>query len=99
MLALVLLVAGGLLAGAYLAIGPLLRKAVRQAAARQDAAPIATNWPPVIERHVPAVRALTEEQRARLLHAVRDLIASCHWEACGGLALTQEMQLVIAAQA
>jgi Mlc titration factor MtfA (ptsG expression regulator) len=48
---------------------------------------------------VPAVNALTEPQKERLLHAVRDLITACHWEGCGGLVLAQEMQRVIAAQA
>jgi Mlc titration factor MtfA (ptsG expression regulator) len=99
MLGLVLLVVGGLLVASYLALGPIIRKVVSRAAARQEAAPTPTSWPAIIGRHVPAVRPLTDEQRARLLHAMRDLITSCHWEGCGGLALTEEMQLVIAAQA
>jgi Mlc titration factor MtfA (ptsG expression regulator) len=67
--------------------------------AREEREPIPAAWQTVIEQRVPAVAALTAEQRQRLLHAVRDLITTCHWEGCGGLLLTQEMQLVIAGQA
>jgi len=99
MYGLVVLAGAALLTGGYVALGPLIRKAVLEAAAREESAPLPATWLPVIRQRVPAVNALTEAQQERLLHAVRDLIAACHWEGCGGLVLTQEMQLVIAAQA
>ena len=97
--AVVVLVVGGLFTGAILALRPLLLLFIARAAARRDAAPIPLEWFRLVERHVPAVRGLTLEQRTRLLRAAKDLVATRRWEGCGGLILTTEMQLVIAAQA
>jgi Mlc titration factor MtfA (ptsG expression regulator) len=96
---LVLLSAAALLAAAWLSLGPLVRASVRRTVGREQAAPIPPAWLPLIDQHVPAVRDLTPEQRSRLLAAARELLTTVHWEGCGGLALTEEMRLVIAAQA
>jgi Mlc titration factor MtfA (ptsG expression regulator) len=96
---LVLLAGAVLLGGGFLLLRPLVAKLLTLAIDREEQVPIPAEWPPLIERRVAAVRALTSEQRKRLLHAVRDLITTRHWEGCGGLVLTPEMQLVIAAQA
>lgn len=96
---LVLLAGAIILAGGYMVLGPLIAKLVTQAVAREERAPIPTQWRLAIEQQVAAVQALRDEQRDRLLHAVRDLIMTRHWEGCGGVALTPDMQLLIAAQA
>src|SRR4051794_19933108 len=96
---LVLLAGAALLGGGFLLLRPLIAKLLTLAVDREERAPIPSEWPMLIERRVPAVRVLTSEQRDRLLDAVRDLIQTRHWEGCGGLTLTPEMQLVIAAQA
>lgn len=42
---------------------------------------------------------LSEAQRTRLVHLARIIVAEKHWEGCAGLDLTDEMKLIIAAQA
>ena len=96
---LVFLAGAALLAGGYLALGPLIRRLVAYTVAREARAAIQADWSVLIEQRVPAVGALTQVQRDRLLHAVRNLLRTRHWEGCGGLTLTQDMQLTIAAQA
>jgi Mlc titration factor MtfA (ptsG expression regulator) len=44
-------------------------------------------------------RLLRKIERARLQHDARVLIAEKTWEGCGGLTVTEEMQITIAAQA
>lgn len=96
---LVLLAGAALLGGGFLLLRPLIAKVLTLAVDREEQAPIPTEWPALIERRVAAVRALSSDQRDRLLQTVRGLIQTRHWEGCGGLVLTPEMQLVIAAQA
>ncbi|HEY8104973.1 MAG TPA: M90 family metallopeptidase [Gemmatimonadales bacterium] len=96
---LVFLAGAALLVGGYLALGPLIRRLVTYSIAREGRVPVPADWRGVIERRVPGLGILTDAQRDRLLDAVRDLLSTRHWEACGGLALTTEMQLTIAAQA
>lgn len=84
--------------GLYL-LGPPIRRFVVRRAVRAYRQPVPAVWTRAVENRVAAVRALTEPQRERLMRAARDLIAGCDWEGCGGLALTPDMQLVIAAQA
>jgi Mlc titration factor MtfA (ptsG expression regulator) len=85
--------------GALLVLGPGVLRRVARAAARRPPAPVPAEWRATVERQVPAVGALDEDQRTRLLRAARDLVTTRTWEGCGGLALTRDMQLVIAAQA
>src|SRR5437016_6161638 len=96
---LVALAGVAIVAGSFLAIGPLVLRLIGVLVARRDAKPIPARWMGVIERNVPAVLRLTATERIHLLHSVRELIATRHWEGCGGLALTLEMQLTVAAQA
>jgi Mlc titration factor MtfA (ptsG expression regulator) len=88
-----------LLAGGFVVVGPLLRRLALRAAARHEAAPIPPQWLPLLERSVPAIANLTTAERERLLHASRELVDTLHWEGCGGLELTPDMRLIIAAQA
>lgn len=53
----------------------------------------------VLERNVKAYGRLPAEAQKRLRDLVQVFVAEKNWEGCGGLVLTQEMKLTIAAQA
>ena len=53
----------------------------------------------VLERNVKHYSRLTTEDQKRLRDLVQVFTAEKHWEACGGLVLTDEMKVTIAAQA
>lgn len=95
----VTLSAGLLLAAGVLVFGALLTRLARAYARRVTDAPIPDGWEAIVARSVPAIRHLTPAERLRLLRSSRELIDTLHWEGCGGLTLTPEMRLVIAAQA
>jgi len=61
--------------------------------------PFPSAWLAVIERRVPYYRLLTPEERARLCGHVQVFLAEKRFEGCGGLAVTDEMRVVIAALA
>lgn len=61
--------------------------------------PFPPEWAAVLERNVPLVHALPAEDRAELERLVRVFIEDKHFEGAGGLELTDEMKLTIAAQA
>ena len=56
-------------------------------------------WLGFLERNVPLYSHLNERERARLRDDLRVLVAEKHWEGCGGLAMTDEVKVTIAAQA
>jgi Mlc titration factor MtfA (ptsG expression regulator) len=72
----------------------LLRVPIRKRIQR----PVPYNWPTFINR-LPVVSQLTVTERQKLLAIVQDLVDTRHWQGCGGLELTEEMQVTIAAQA
>lgn len=53
----------------------------------------------VLERNVPHYARLNADAQKRLRDLVQVFVAEKHWEGCGGLALTDEMKVTIAAQA
>jgi MtfA peptidase len=53
----------------------------------------------VLSQNVAAYAAMSEPERARLRDMARVLVAEKNWEGCGGLKLTRDMKLVLAAQA
>jgi Mlc titration factor MtfA (ptsG expression regulator) len=83
----------------YLAFRRVMKPVLSETVRRIRARPIPAHWLPLILDRVPAVRGLSAEQHDRLLRSMRSLLANRSWEGCGGLELTEEMQLVIAAQA
>lgn len=52
-----------------------------------------------MQRNVPHYRFLSPEEQAKLRDELRVFVAEKNWEGCGGLTLTDEMKVTIAAQA
>jgi Mlc titration factor MtfA (ptsG expression regulator) len=73
---------------------PLRHRARR----RLLALPFPAAWLPVLER-LPFYRGLDARGQQRIRDDLRVLIAEKNWEGCGGLVLTDEMKVTIAAQA
>lgn len=96
---LVVLLAVAGLTGAFLGLRWLVLRWVTARAARQAATPIPPEWLPAMQQRIPATRHLTPAQQQALLRCARQLIMTRRWEGCNGLALTADMQLVIATQA
>ena len=63
------------------------------------AQPFPAAWDAIIDREVAISHRLDPRARQRLRDLVQVFIAEKHWEGCGGLELTEEIQVVIAAQA
>lgn len=61
--------------------------------------PFPDHWNVLIRDNVMHDRQLTFEQRKKLRRMVRIFIAEKNWEGCGGLTLTDEIKVTIAAQA
>ncbi|VGO19842.1 hypothetical protein SCARR_01902 [Pontiella sulfatireligans] len=64
---------------------------------RRDAPP--GSWRPILESNLPVVGKLTEEHQRQLFKHIKDFLAHKRFEGCGGLAVTEEIQVTIAAQA
>src|SRR3984893_14090171 len=63
------------------------------------AQPFPPEWRKIIERNVPFFRRLSIEDQAELLRHTQIFMAEKRFEGCGGLELTDEIRLTIAAQA
>jgi MtfA peptidase len=63
------------------------------------AEPFPPAWDAIIAANVAIARRLTLAQRLRLRELVQVFVAEKHWEGCGGLELTDEIIVTIAAQA
>lgn len=63
------------------------------------AEPFPESWSAIVHENVVLQRHLTPEQRAKLNRLVQVFVAEKNWEGCGGLTLTDEMKVTIAAQA
>ena len=63
------------------------------------AEPFPVAWFEILERNVYHYRYLTPDERARLCNDVRLMVAEKNWEGCGGLQLTAEIKVTIAALA
>jgi Mlc titration factor MtfA (ptsG expression regulator) len=62
------------------------------------ARPFPPEWEPYL-RSISLYRALDPEERKRLRDDLRVLVHEKNWEGCGGLTITDEMKVTIAAQA
>ncbi|HLL22212.1 MAG TPA: M90 family metallopeptidase [Kofleriaceae bacterium] len=61
--------------------------------------PFPSTWDAILDEDVALVRRLDDEARQRLRDLVQVFVAEKHWEGCGGLELTEQIQVVVAAQA
>lgn len=57
------------------------------------------HWAEILNRNVRHYSQLTEAERVKLRDDLRILVAEKSWEGCGGLAVTDEIKVTIAAQA
>ncbi len=74
----------------------LFRRARR---AKLRATPLPPEWVGIIERNVPLYRQLPPEDQRELRGHVQVFLAEKEFEGCGGLAITDEIRVTIAAQA
>jgi Mlc titration factor MtfA (ptsG expression regulator) len=63
------------------------------------AEPFPPHWDAILRRNVGHAAHLSPAELARLRGVVRVLVAEKGWEGCGGLFVTEEMKVTIAAQA
>jgi Mlc titration factor MtfA (ptsG expression regulator) len=63
------------------------------------AEPYPEGWESVLTSNVKHYSLLGDAERARLRDDLRILVAEKEWEGCGGLSITEEMKVTIAAQA
>ena len=61
--------------------------------------PFPRGWAEVVDRNVPYCRGLDPDERRRLENLVKVFVAEKNFEGCGGLAITDEIRVTIAAQA
>ncbi|MDX1386922.1 MAG: zinc-dependent peptidase [bacterium] len=61
--------------------------------------PIPPHWKEILEEEVPIYRYLNSELREQLHGLIQIFIAEKPFEGCGGLEVTEEMKVIIAAQA
>lgn len=66
---------------------------------RLRAAPFPTAWLAILEKNVPLYARLSEEDRRELQGHIQVFLGEKHFEGCGGLVLTEEIRVTIAAQA
>ena len=61
--------------------------------------PIPDRWRDIVARNVPLANGLSDEERERLLRLVQVFVHDKPFEGCGGLEITEEMRVTIAAHA
>jgi Mlc titration factor MtfA (ptsG expression regulator) len=66
---------------------------------RLRAQPFPQAWLAVLEKNVPYYRKLPEADRREIEGHIQVLVAEKNFEGCGGLVMTEEIQVTIAAQA
>jgi Mlc titration factor MtfA (ptsG expression regulator) len=66
---------------------------------RLPTGPIPDSWHGIVERNVTLAGALSSDERERWLRLVQISLTDKHFEGCGGLTLTEEMKVTIAAGA
>jgi MtfA peptidase len=86
-----------LLAG--LLIGWVLVRSWRPSRLRRLPADVPATWRPLIESRVPLTRKLTAEEWDRLLWLVSGFVREKNFEGINGLAITEEVKVIVAAQA
>ena len=82
----------------YIGVSAVLRR-IPATSLRLPTGPIPDTWDGIVEHNVPLARGLSSDERGRLLRLVQVFLAEKHFEGCGGLTLTEEMKVTIAAGA
>ena len=95
----IVLVSAVVILGAALVLRPVLLRLSQREARRSESQPIPARWLSLLHQFVPATHHLSDAARLKLLRSARELIRTRHWEGARGLVLTEEIQLMIAAQA
>src|SRR5436309_8201451 len=87
-----------LLVVGYIGVSAVLRR-IPATSLRLPTGPIPDTWDGIVDRNVPLIRGLSSDERERLLRLVQVFLTDKHFEGCGGLTLTEEMKVTIAAEA
>jgi Mlc titration factor MtfA (ptsG expression regulator) len=66
---------------------------------RAPLGPVPASWMAILDAHVPAFARLPDPDRHTLLQLMQEFLRDKHFEGAGGLVVTEEMQITIAAQA
>src|SRR5256886_2638230 len=82
----------------YIGVSAVLRR-IPATSLRLPTGPIPDTWDGIVEHNVPLARGLSSDERERLLRLVQVFLTEKHFEGCGGLTLTEEMKVTIAAGA
>src|SRR2546422_4262432 len=82
----------------YIGVSAVLRR-IPATSLRLPTGPIPDTWDNIVEDNVPLARGLSSDERERLLRLVQVFLTEKHFEGCGGLTLTEEMKVTIAAEA
>jgi len=93
-----IVVAFALIVVGYFAVSAVLRR-IPAPSLRLPTGPIPDAWPGIVERNVSLARRLSSVERERLLRLVQIFLADKHFEGSGGLTLTEEIKVTIAAEA
>jgi Mlc titration factor MtfA (ptsG expression regulator) len=96
---LLVLAAAALIAVAYIALSRLLLRIRWHRPLVFRAEPIPETWHAIIYRNVPLTRKLPPDQLTRLLRLTQLFLHDKHIEGCGGLEVTEEIRVTVAAQA
>src|SRR5881398_52070 len=94
----VILAAAVLLGVGFLLVSAVLRR-IRAGPLRLPSDPIPDRWREIVDESVPLAGSLSPEERERLLRLVQLFLSDKHFEGCGGLTVTEEMKVTIAAEA
>jgi Mlc titration factor MtfA (ptsG expression regulator) len=71
----------------------------KQRRAKLLSTPFPSEWLEYLERNVPLYASLNEHEQAIVRDNLRILVAEKNWEGCGGLTMTDEIKVTIAANA
>ncbi len=94
----VILAAAAILVLGYVLVSAALRR-IRAAPLRLPSTPIPDRWRGMVDENVPLARTLSPDERERLLRLMQLFLSDKHFEGCGGLTVTEEMRVTIAAEA
>src|SRR5713101_889817 len=82
----------------YFGVSAVLRR-IPASSLTLPTGPIPDTWSGIVERNVPLSRGVSSDEQERLLRLVQIFLTDKHFEGCGGLTLTEEMKVTIAAGA